>query len=278
MSNDQKIIPVQYIQMPQPEEDEIDLKELFKTIWNHKKFIILFTTIITIFAIIYSLLKKPIYEIEASLQLGYINNTNAKLYLLEPFSTKIYLENIYKKDGFNKISLPTIDIKNPKHINDIYTLKIQAFSNKDALNYLDKILKDLKKKENKKITLMKDSVIKKVTILKNSNKRLETELKSLHSKLKTTKNSQLYATILNSISNIQTQITNNQLKIANSESILLPANLTNTHIIGKIKQSPYPIKPKKRLIVIVAFVTSFILSIFLVFFIEFIKGFKEEEE
>jgi len=35
-------------------------------------------------------------------------------------------------------------------------------------------------------------------------------------------------------------------------------------------------KPKRGLIVIVAFITSFILAIFLVFFIEFLKGSKEE--
>ena len=44
------------------EEDEIDLRELFKTIWKNKKFIIIFTTIVTIFAIIYALVKTPIYE------------------------------------------------------------------------------------------------------------------------------------------------------------------------------------------------------------------------
>ena len=35
-------------------------------------------------------------------------------------------------------------------------------------------------------------------------------------------------------------------------------------------------KPKRALIVIVAFITSFILAIFLVFFIEFVRGSKEE--
>jgi uncharacterized protein involved in exopolysaccharide biosynthesis len=48
-------------------------------------------------------------------------------------------------------------------------------------------------------------------------------------------------------------------------------------VVGEYIAKDYPIKPKKRLIVTVAFVTGFILSIFLVFFIEFIKGFKEEE-
>jgi len=40
----------------------------------------------------------------------------------------------------------------------------------------------------------------------------------------------------------------------------------------------YEIKPKKMLIVVVAFVSGLILSIFLIFFMEFIKGMRKEEE
>ena len=60
-------------------------------------------------------------------------------------------------------------------------------------------------------------------------------------------------------------------------SLMKPYNYKNTEVIGKIMTNDYAIKPKKKLIVIVAFVTGFILSIFLVFFLEFIRGFKEEE-
>jgi len=60
--------------------------------------------------------------------------------------------------------------------------------------------------------------------------------------------------------------------------LLLPKNYQNTQIVGKILTDKYPAKPKKKLIIIIAFFTSFILSIFLVFFIEFIKSFKNEEK
>ena len=50
-----------------------------------------------------------------------------------------------------------------------------------------------------------------------------------------------------------------------------------TKQIGDITISNEPInKPKKSLIITVAFVTGFILSIFLVFFIEFIRTLKKE--
>ncbi|XPS39436.1 hypothetical protein ACN2C3_07205 [Aliarcobacter butzleri] len=51
-----------------------------------------------------------------------------------------------------------------------------------------------------------------------------------------------------------------------------------TKQIGDIIISNEPInKPKKSLIITVAFVTGFILSIFLVFFIEFVRSLKKEE-
>ncbi|WP_419673457.1 hypothetical protein [Aliarcobacter butzleri] len=51
-----------------------------------------------------------------------------------------------------------------------------------------------------------------------------------------------------------------------------------TDQIGDIIISNEPInKPKKSLVIIVAFMTAFILSIFLVFFIEFVRSLKKEE-
>ena len=281
MKQETKLVPIQYIPV-QPEEDEIDLKELIKTILKHKKFIVIFTLMITALATVYAFLKRPVYEVKASIQLGYIysnsnSNSNSKLYLLDPYSTKIYLENIYKKDKYSQLPYPTININTPKRVIDIYNLNIQAYSNNDCEAYLNKIINDLKQKESKKLKSIKLDLNKQIEILKNANHRFENELIELNKKLKTTKNAQIYATILNNISQIQSQITKNQLKIADLQNKLSPSNTTLTHIIGNIKKSPNPIKPKKKLIITVAFITAFILSIFLVFFIEFIRSFKESE-
>ena len=273
--SDQKIIPVQYIPI-ECEEDEISLKDIVKTVLRYKKFILGFTLFITALATVYVFLKKPVYEISASMQLGYINS-NSKIYLLDPYATKVYLENVYKKDKFDKTKYPTINITTPKNIKDIYNLNIDAHSNKDAEEYLNKILNDLKDKENKKLKVIKSEINKKIAILKKANNRLKSELKTLNEKLKNTKNAQLYATILNNISEIQSEITKNELTITNLQSTLSPANTTPTHIIGTVKKSPNPVKPKKKLIIAVAFITGLILSIFLVFLIEFIKSLKDEE-
>ena len=59
------------------QEDEIDLRELFKIIWDKKIFIILFTLVITVLATVYAYSKTPIYEAKALVEIGEykINNT-----------------------------------------------------------------------------------------------------------------------------------------------------------------------------------------------------------
>ncbi|MCT7557679.1 Wzz/FepE/Etk N-terminal domain-containing protein [Aliarcobacter butzleri] len=54
------------------QEDEIDLKELFKTIWSYKKFILIFTFIVTVLSIIYVSLKTPVYEVKSVIKIGSI--------------------------------------------------------------------------------------------------------------------------------------------------------------------------------------------------------------
>ena len=62
------------------------------------------------------------------------------------------------------------------------------------------------------------------------------------------------------------------------ETLLLPHNIKNTQIVEKILVNDEPAKPKKSLIIVVAFVTGFILSIFLVFFMSFISNLKKEDD
>ena len=55
-------------------------------------------------------------------------------------------------------------------------------------------------------------------------------------------------------------------------------NIKMTQKIGDITVSDTPVKPRKKLIVIVAFITGLMLSVFLAFFLEFLRGMKEEEK
>ncbi|MCG3681426.1 Wzz/FepE/Etk N-terminal domain-containing protein [Aliarcobacter butzleri] len=184
------------------QEDEIDLRELFKTIWNYKKFILIFTSIITFIALIYVLLKNPIpiYQGKMYLEIGQIQNKNFAPISIEKVSDLSYILNLEFK----------VNSDIPKNTFNLIEIN---FDNIDK-NII-----------NETLIKVKDFVLKK-----------HKEQTSFY------------------------------------ESVIM------TKQIGDIIISNEPInKPKKTLIVIVAFVTGFILSIFLVFFIEFVKSLKKEE-
>ena len=182
-------------------EDEIDLRELFKTIWDKRFFIIIFTFIITLISFIYVLLKNPtpVYEGILSVQIGEIQSEN--------FGNKI--------------------IETPQNLS--YILEIEFKVNPNIAKGTTSILEIKYSNEDKARikTILED--VKNFIITKHEN---------------------------------DTSFYKNKIM---------------TKQIGDIKISEEAInKPKKALIVTVAFITGFILSIFLVFFIQFIQSIKKE--
>jgi len=266
-------IPVQIIPCENIEEDEIDLKDLLKKIWSYRKFIAIFTLTITFVAGIYAFLKTPIWEIKSNIQIGYISNS--KIYTIDPYASKIFIKNNFDYSD-TKQHYPKVDINFVKGTKDILSITIDDFSNEKAINYLKTILSAIRQKENKKIKSYIESINSQIRILKQNKQNIISQIKTLNQNLKHEKNPQIYANLLDALQNYQNQLIKLDLQINKLQSLISPLNINKTKIIGKIKTQDHPIKPKKKLIIIVAFITAFILSIFLVFFIEFVKGFQEE--
>ncbi|AXX91769.1 hypothetical protein CPU12_11580 [Malaciobacter molluscorum LMG 25693] len=361
------------------QEDEIDLRELFKKLWKGKLFIIVFTLVVTIFAGVYAFLKTPIYEVKAIIKVGYIgddNIVNTKLLVdelksvfnigsknntLENYKSIISslktlrdndsLFSISSQSTSNKLAIEKInEVLN--YTKDNYNLKISEFKmkvNADISRYeneitnINKIEKEKIERDIQKIKTQEIPYIQRqIDVLKNE------ELKSIKNKIKfnsfklneyeknigkLTSKKKLNSTenILISIQlqSIQSLILKTQEKIENlkleenrivdikiknlenkkknllndkikdlniklNEILLKKVNdlkekisfekfklkngyYSNAKIVGDIIINDEPIKPKKVLILVVAFVSGFILSIFLVFFLDFIKSFKEEK-
>ena len=307
------------------EEDEIDLKELFKTIWAKKIFIVIFTLVVTILAGFYAYSKTPIYEAKALLEIGEykINNTTKNSVddastLEKKLSTLFVDMEKNLKDKTSEIS----NISVVKGLKNFLEIKSESTSNEEAKNEIlkvltfvqnehEKILDDVKKQKemelrnidlqisdikSKSVALIDKKIENNIKNLKS----LEEQLKQVDENLKKidSLNPSLAALklmekrdITNSINTITIQnfeleskkdelLTTNLYKLEESkqiaESLLLSHNYKNTQIVGEIMTNDFPTKPKKSLIVAVAFVTGFIISIFLVFFIQFIQGIRKE--
>ena len=307
------------------EEDEIDLKELFKTIWAKKIFIVIFTLVVTILAGFYAYSKTPIYEAKALLEIGEykINNTTKNSVddastLEKKLSTLFVDMEKNLKDKTSEIS----NISVVKGLKNFLEIKSESTSNEEAKNEIlkvltfvqnehEKILDDVKKQKemelrnidlqisdikSKSVALIDKKIENNIKNLKS----LEEQLKQVDENLKKidTLNPSLAALklmekrdITNSINTITIQnfeleskkdelLTTTLYKLEESKKIielsLLPHNYKNTQIIGEIMTNDFPTKPKKSLIVAVAFVTGFIISIYLVLFIQFIQGIRKE--
>lgn len=182
------------------QEDEIDLRELFLTLWEKKIFITIFTLVTTTLVGIYALMQNPtpIYEGKLYLEIGKIHDKNFAPVLIE----------------------------NPNNLSRVLNLElgVQSNTSKGTSNIIEvSFLNEDKELIKNKLESARDFTISK-----------HMEETSFYTKAIMTK------------------------QIGGGISILDEA--VN--------------KPKKMLMLSVGFVTGFTLSIFLVFFMQFIRGFK----
>lgn len=183
-------------------EDEIDLRELFRAIWEKKIFILLFTTIVTFISVIYVYLKNPIplYQGKMYIEIGQIQS-----------------------QIFGQIPLDSAS--------DLAGILNLAFKvNANIFKSTTKILEISITNEDK--NLIKQNLEKSVEFIINKHK----------------------------------------------EKAKFYENVIMTKQVGDIEIDKNPINmPKKKLTVVVSFVSGIILSIFIVFFMQFINSIKKEE-
>lgn len=306
-------------------EEDIDLKVLWKSILKWKKMIILLTGSITLIAVVYIYMKTPIYEVRALLEIGDYKVDNNRILLdnasqLEKKLTTLYID-MRKNEQNKKFEITAISI--PKGLGNFIEIKSEAISNEYAKEGIEKIvffiqkehqqvLDDVKQRReleltniNLKIKDIQDKTVllldKKIELQKNNLEDLRNQLANINDNLKNLQilNPSLAALklmekrdISNAIINVTTQIFDmenqkNELLTTTIyqleenkkmlETLLLPHNYKNTLIVGDVIQQEKPIKPKKFLILVVAFVSGFIVSIFCAFLFDKVVSSKNEE-
>ena len=157
-------------------EDEIDLRELIKTLWIYKYLILIFTSFITILSIIYVLQKNPtpIYKGSLYMEIGTIQDKNFQPVIIENAKDLAYILNL-------EFDVKAVVPKERFVINDPLPTKLIeiSFENEDK----NKILmhKDLAEKNNLKVG---DKIKIKSNLFdadneKGANETVEVEIKGL---------------------------------------------------------------------------------------------------
>ncbi len=182
------------------------------------------------------------------------------------FYTRTELPSIKKKINFytQKLNEYTKAVENLYH--DAYKQKdntAQVISSMQMLNYQNMILNAQNKIEDLNIkveTINTDKII-----------NLQREKKNVNSE-----------TIRKLEYEINISLTRKKIMLKEKIQQLIYSmssqNIQNSKVIGEYIIKESPIKPKKKLIVIVAFITGLMLSVFLAFFLEFLTGIRREKE
>jgi len=273
------------------QQDMIDLRELFGILKKHKKFILGTTAIITMLAIIYIFVTKPMYEIKGLIEIAKIDKKAVQnINDIKQKVETVFEVNIKGK----KVELPALkSIEIPNKSESILILKTYGYNNKSAKKKLNDVVHYIESVQNNELDIYIEGQKRKLQLLDKDIQRNQALADSIKKIIK--KNQNMLANISKEnaalagiyvieISKKQTElhrITDKLygLKIdkANLELSISPFKIQKTKLIGKPIILDKPIKPKKKLIIIVAFITGLMLSVFLAFFLEFLQGIREEK-
>ena len=296
------------------EEDEIDLRELFATIWKHKIFIAVFVFIVTSLAIVYALAKPNEYKIStvlapqeqsktpnlgglgalasmAGVNIGGSSGITPDIAFQNVLDNYMFMKEFIKKRGIDKKLISgelekdyvfalgydgvykffNADKKDNKKI-DFFTNIYQPFVKSFSINTDKKtglITISFMHPSRKFAYYVLTSFLEDATkFLVNRNLQdINSQIDKYQKELQRTDNIELKSELAKLISNLIKQ------KVYINSSKYYKVKVITDPYIPDVKDKA---KPKRGLIAIVAFITSFILAIFLVFFIEFIRGEKEK--
>ena len=294
------------------EEDEIDLRELFAIIKKYTKQIFAFVFIVTLIVVIILILTPNSYKSEVILApQGKQKSVGGGLASLAAFAGV----NIGGgSDGMDPFTLMETTLKDPVFLNQV----IKKYSLIDKLTHLKHLVYPFGLTFENKIDDLKDkSLDEKLYIIRkkleedilsiSSDKK--TNLITLSATCKDRFLSKELVDIflkeitsyrkLKDMKDIERQIHYYKKELAQTTDVSLKEQLSKSlsglmqkrvfshaneyYFVSKITDPRVPyikekVKPKRGLIVVVAFITSFILAIFGVFFWEFIKNGKEDEK
>ena len=276
-------------------EDTIDLRELFQTLKRRKKMILLITLLVTLLAVIYAWTAKPVYEVKAMIEVGKLEaGTKNEQSLDNVADIKQKLEYIYGVKSKKKRAYPKVkSIGVNKQAKAVFTVAVEGHSNKEAIGLIKKIIQKIEKTYHEKIDTYINTKKELIALTKGdiatakqNLKKIEETLDNYSQKIMniTAKDAALAGIYTIQISQNQTRLQALQARISalkaniyTRELSITPLRIKPTHIVGKVEVLNKPVKPKKVLIVVVAFITGFMFAVFLVFFLEFLRSFKEEK-
>ena len=272
-------------------EDTIDIRELFTILTKRKKLIWLITALFTLLALAYVFIAKPVYEVKAVVELAQINKK--PVHPTETIKQKI--ETVFKVNVKGiKIEFPNVrQVSIPKKSENILIIHTQGYDNASAKKKLQEAISYINNAQKKELNTYEKLQKKRLNITQSDMEQNEQFINKTKNDIRYYENKILNISkqdaALAGIYAIEIGKKETDLNLAvnkiytlknkknDLEFSLSPQRVQKTEIIGEFQVLEKPIKPKKKLIVIVAFITGLMLAVFLAFFLEFLSGGKKED-
>ena len=264
------------------QEDAIDLRELFAVLKRRKKLIWLITGLFTLLALVYIFMAKPVYQAKSIIELAEIDKTPVQ----NTNDLKQKIEFIYHVN--QKTELPIVkSISLPKKSKNLIVITTYGYDNHSSKKKLEEVISQVTAIQNKELDIYIQTQKKRLLLIKddiernqNLTKQIEHDVTNYKEKLLgiSKKDAALAAIYSIEIGKKQTElntITSKIYSLKNKkndiELSISPLKIHKTAIVGEIETLDKAVKPKKVLILTVAFITGLMFSVFLAFFLEFIK-------
>lgn len=276
----------------QPNQQTIDLHELWAILVKRKMAVIGITAAITAMAIAYVLLAKPVYEATSIIEAAQIDKK--AIQSIEDIKEKV--EFVYQVNLKDKITeLPRISsVAIPKNSTLLMVIKAQGHDNTSAQKKLQEAIgfvvheqseeiKSYIENKKKQSALVEQSIADNENALGEAGARLKNyEAKLLNlSKADSALGGEFYAI---EMARLQSEIRNMESKrfalkerLESFSYALSASRIKDARMVGGIGLSEKPIKPKKMLTVVVASATGLMLGIFIAFLGEFLSGGRKEK-
>ena len=275
------------------QEDEIDLREIFATIVKYKTMLFSSTAFITICAVIFAFSKTPVYEVSATIEIGNFATEQVQSALLEEGSMalnrfRIIYINSSDSKGYPKIAA----IELVRGANNLIKITSESTDNTSANEKTNECVTNIINDHEKKFNLYLSSMKNKIALLKEHKDEMIKQKQVLENEIvlqqanidAIVKNNAVAAVVytmdLNRKSQSMIEIKDKIFQLSDRlnglESAISSENMKNTHLIGEVVKNRFPVQPKKKLIITLGFVAGLFLSLFLVFFVEYVKKNKHE--
>ena len=244
----------------QIEEDKIDLRELFAVLKRRKKMIWAVTALLTLLALVYVFVAKPVYEVKVAIELAQIDKKPVQ----DTIDLKQKVEIVFEVNvKGKKIEFPLVSsVSLPKKTKNIMVIQAQGYDNDTAKQKLQEVTSFIMSIQDKELSSFTNIQQKRLTLIEEDiirNKQINIEIKKDITNYKekllniSKQDAALAGIYAIEIGKKQTELNDAISKIYelknkknDLELSISPLKIQKAATIGKIEVLDKPIKPKKK--------------------------------